>query len=96
MPPVSSSAFVARRARLDREEAKLTLASQRLRDQWLYEARAAAFLGCIHSLHAKKPLAKWTRTRPRPSTAPATRQPRPAANPPQSAAEVIEISSDDE
>ena len=46
MPPVSSSAFVARRATQDREETQLTLASQRLREQWLFEARAAAFLGC--------------------------------------------------
>ncbi len=88
MPPVSSSASVARRATQDREEAQLTLASQRLREQWLCEARAAAFLGCIHSVRTTKPLLQWARLR-------TAHQPQPAADQPQLAAVVIEISDEE-
>ena len=87
MPPVASSAFVARRAAQDREETQLTLASQRLREQWLFEARAAAFLGCIHSLHTTKPILQWARPR--------TAHQPPAADQPQLAAVVIEISDEE-
>ncbi len=88
MPPVSSSAFVARRAAQDREETQLTLASQRLREQWLFEARAAAFLGCIHSLHTTKPFPRWARLR-------TAHQPQAAADQPHLAAVVIEISDEE-